>query len=50
MSKTLCKWGRKAIEDNFKEVTKIVANPRYLCKKCGRSAGSKKYLCKSTTI
>ena len=50
MSKTLCKWGRKAIEDNFEKMTKIVSNSTYICKKCGRTASGKKYLCKETSL
>ena len=50
MNKTLCKWGKKKIEENFKEVTDIVTNSKYICKKCGRTASDKKYLCKATSF
>ncbi|NQZ56595.1 MAG: hypothetical protein HRT88_03885 [Lentisphaeraceae bacterium] len=50
MNKALCKLGKKGIEENFKEISRIVANPNYLCRKCGRSASSKKYLCKGVSL
>lgn len=50
MNKPLCKWGKKNIQAHFDEVTEIVSNAKFICKKCGRIAGSKKYLCKGTPL
>jgi hypothetical protein len=44
--KTLCKWDKDDIKDDIKELKKIVADPRYICKKCGRAAKNDDYLCK----
>jgi transposase-like protein len=46
ISKPLCKWDKDDIKDNFKELKKIVAEPRYICKKCGRVAKKEEFLCK----
>ncbi len=43
--KELCKWKR---EDYARELTllkRIVAEPRFVCEKCGRAADKKKRLC-----
>ena len=45
-TKALCKWDKDEIKDNLKELKKIVANPAYVCKKCGRAAKSDDHLCK----
>ena len=45
-SKTLCKWDKDEIKDRFKELKKIVAQPRFVCKKCGRAANKEEFLCK----
>jgi hypothetical protein len=45
-NKTLCKWDKDDIKDNLKELKKIVAQPRYVCKKCGRAAKDDDLLCK----
>ena len=50
MKKELCKLGKKGIEQNFKEICQLVSNPTYVCKKCGRSANSKKVLCKASAL
>jgi hypothetical protein len=44
--KPLCKWDKDEIKDNLKELKKAVAEPEYVCKKCGRAAKSKDHLCK----
>jgi len=41
----LCKWKSAKIEKKFKEYSKLVGKPRYICKKCGRAAEDKKQLC-----
>jgi hypothetical protein len=46
MARTLCDWSKKDIERDLAELAEIVAQPRFICKKCARSANSGKYLCK----
>ena len=36
--KPLCKWDKEELKDNLKELKKIVAEPRFVCRKCGRAA------------
>lgn len=50
MDKPLCKWGKKTIGENFDEVTRIVTNAKYICRKCGRIANDKKYICKANSL
>ena len=45
-NKPLCKWDKDDIKDNLKELKKIVAEPGYVCKKCGRAAKNEDHLCK----
>ena len=42
--KHLCKWNENAISKNFNQYRDIVANPKFVCKKCGRVADKKKLL------
>jgi hypothetical protein len=43
----LCKLTKKEfINTNLKEYSELVKNPKFVCTKCGRVAGEKKYLCK----
>lgn len=44
--KTLCKWKKKDIEKHFEELVKLVCEPRYVCRKCGRAAHGEDCLCK----
>ena len=44
--KTLCKWEEKQITKRMKKLKKIVSQPQFICKKCGRAASDKGYLCK----
>ncbi len=49
-NETLCDWSRKKIEKQFAELTAIVAQPKFICKKCGRASSEKKRLCKPAAI
>jgi hypothetical protein len=42
---TLCKWKREEYTEHFAKLCKIVAKPRFVCKKCGRVSDRKKWLC-----
>lgn len=44
--KTLCKWEKNDIKENLKELKKIVAEPRFVCRKCARAAKREEHLCK----
>ncbi|ATD00867.1 hypothetical protein PSPO_b0923 [Pseudoalteromonas spongiae UST010723-006] len=46
MSKTLCEWKRKEIEQKLEKLAALVNTPRFVCKKCARCANDKKSLCK----
>jgi hypothetical protein len=47
--KNLCKLSSKDIEDNFKELAKLVKKSKYICAKCARSSNDKSVLCKPKT-
>ena len=44
MSKELCKL-KKQLKGNLREYMLLVNQPRFVCRKCGRAANSKKNLC-----
>jgi rubrerythrin len=44
--KTLCKWDKDDIRDDLDKLKKIVASPKYICRKCGRVAKDEEFLCK----
>ena len=44
--KELCKWKREDYARDLPLLKRIVAEPRYVCEKCGRAADKKKRLCK----
>jgi hypothetical protein len=44
-SDPLCKWKRESYEERFDKLRKIVAEPKFVCLKCGRAADKKKHLC-----
>lgn len=45
MAKSLCKWKKKTIERNMRELIHLVDKPRFLCKDCARVAHDKEFLC-----
>ncbi|HSR69300.1 MAG TPA: hypothetical protein VLU25_15290 [Acidobacteriota bacterium] len=44
---TICKWDRGDFEKLYSEHPSVVAKPRFACRKCGRVARKKKWLCKA---
>ena len=48
--KELCKWKHEEYTKELPLLRRIVANPRYVCDKCGRAANKKKRLCKPQTL
>ncbi len=49
-TKKLCKWKQKDISEKFEKFSDIVRNPGFVCEKCGRVAGKKKWLHKSVAV
>jgi transposase-like protein len=49
-TKTLCNWNKSRYVKDLELLREIVAEPRYVCKDCGRAAGDKKWLCKPVKI
>ncbi len=50
MARTLCDWKKHEIHDDIEDLAKIVRDPRYVCRKCARSAHSDKHLCKPMAL
>lgn len=50
MAKTLCKYRRTEIADQFATISKIVSEPNYMCASCTRVANDKMYLCKPSRL
>lgn len=48
--KTLCDWDKKEIEKNMDALIQIIENPRFICRKCARSAHDAIHLCKPFKI
>jgi hypothetical protein len=48
--KTLCDWDKKEIEKNLDKLIQIIENPRFICRKCARSAHIAHHLCKPVKI
>ena len=46
MAKTLCDWSKSDIEKHFHKLAALVADPKFACRKCARSASVSKVLCK----
>ena len=42
----ICKWKRDDYPKRLEELRQIVADPQFVCVKCGRAANKKKWLCK----
>lgn len=49
--RTLCKLvKRDYLKKHFKEYQELVTNPLFICRKCGRVAKEKQYLCRPVLI
>ncbi len=46
----LCKLKKDDIESKFEEISTIIKEAEYICKRCARAAKEKKNLCKPTKI
>ena len=50
MAKELCKIKKALIEYDIDAYCQLVDKPRFVCRRCGRAANKKKYVCKPTRI
>ena len=50
MAKSLCKYRRVEIADQFSTITRIVSTANYMCSSCARVASEKAYLCKPSAL
>ncbi|MBY3789317.1 hypothetical protein HPQ32_12870 [Photobacterium carnosum] len=50
MVKSLCKYRRAEIADQFATIIKIVSEPKFICATCTRVASDKDYLCKPSRL
>ncbi|SUB91486.1 hypothetical protein [Photobacterium damselae] len=50
MTKSLCKYRRTEISDQFALISQIVSEPNYICSSCTRVASDKAYLCKPSAL
>jgi hypothetical protein len=46
----ICKWKRDEYPKRLEELRGIVADPQFVCTKCGRVANKKKWLCKPVKL
>jgi DNA-directed RNA polymerase subunit RPC12/RpoP len=49
-SKRLCKWKKSDYKEQLGQLRQLVADAKYVCKRCGRSANEKKALCDPAKI
>jgi hypothetical protein len=49
-NKEICEWSKDELRKHFESLCEIVADPRFVCKKCGRAANRKKWLCDSKKL
>lgn len=50
MVKSLCKFRRVELADQFSAISRIVSEPNYICSSCARVASEKGYLCKPSIL
>jgi hypothetical protein len=48
--KTLCAWKREEMEENLEELKRIVGDPRFICRRCGRAVSKKKWVCRPESL
>ncbi len=47
---SLCDLSKAELEAHWDEISGLVQNPKYMCKKCARAAENKNHLCKPKRI
>lgn len=50
MARTLCEWDKRDIERDLERLAGVIGVPRYVCRKCARSAQEDRHLCKPTRL
>jgi hypothetical protein len=50
VAKKLCDWSSKRIKKKEEEFKKLVRNPGFFCRSCGRASAEKKALCKPEAL
>lgn len=48
--KRLCKWKKEQIDKDFDKLVDVIGTPRFACRRCGRAAADKKWLCKPAKL
>ena len=48
--KRLCKWKKSAYKDELDELRRLVADAKFVCRRCGRAANDRKCLCDPARI
>ena len=46
MPRTLCEWDKRDIERDLERLAGVIGTPRFVCRKCARSAEDPRFLCK----
>jgi len=49
-TKKLCKWKKGEYEKSFDVLSAAVSKPTFACRRCGRAANAKKWLCKPAKL
>ena len=47
---TMCSWKKEKLKENFDSFKKLVKNPKFACRNCGRVAVDGKFLCKPVDL
>lgn len=50
MARTLCEWDKRDIERDLERLAGVIGVPRYVCRKCARSAQEDRHLCKPVRL
>lgn len=50
MAKTLCDWSKKKRRKKWDKYLKRVLPVAFVCRKCGRAASDRKYLCSASQV
>ena len=48
--KHLCKYGKKDVEGNLKELALLVSEAKFICTKCARAAKTEEIQCQTKSI
>lgn len=50
MKKSLCKWGKDDLKNNFDQMYDVVGKPKFICGKCARASRRKGTVCKPESL